>query len=230
MSTGAICNCGHYVTMHKDTDDSSACTQCECLSVCRFGQPEVSKQLGTIINAITKVRERTTEAEKEADHHVLSFIAGDIKRIDVDQLRVLRKCLKSWRGEVADKDVAIADLKEKLAAWEAANPNEKVERVVTLNDYDTIGGLLPPSIKVGDYVLGTVPGNLGVIRRITEVRDSGYTWVYLHGLGEDFISENSNDPFFEHGWHVIRHEFAETPEVAPILAVIEALLSIPPTT
>ena len=54
--------------------------------------------------------------------------------------------------------------------------------------------------KVGDVI---VSGEIK--RKITEVRETGYTWIYPESeSGEDFLSENSNDPFFE--WWVVKHE------------------------
>lgn len=42
-----------------------------------------------------------------------------------------------------------------------------------------------------------------LVKKITEVRETGYTWSYLDVPERDFWSENSSDPFFEMGWKVI---------------------------
>lgn len=54
-------------------------------------------------------------------------------------------------------------------------------------------------LKVGDLVKLTNTKN-EVVRKILEVRDTGYTWIYPDIPSRDFWSENSNDPFFELGW------------------------------
>lgn len=55
-------------------------------------------------------------------------------------------------------------------------------------------------LKVGDRVEGW-----GVVRRITAVRPTGYSWVYdPDDWGREFMSENSSDPFFDRGWALRR--------------------------
>lgn len=61
-------------------------------------------------------------------------------------------------------------------------------------------------LKPGDWV----QWQGGAIREIVDVRRSGYGWRYPEIEGQPpaqgenyFISENSNDPFFEHGWKKI---------------------------
>lgn len=36
-----------------------------------------------------------------------------------------------------------------------------------------------------------------IVRQITEVRETGYSWVYPEIPEKNFLSENSCDPFFE---------------------------------
>jgi len=54
-------------------------------------------------------------------------------------------------------------------------------------------------LKVGDKVMWD--NNPDVIREIIEVRPTGYTWRYPGDepatLENTWISENSNDPFFD---------------------------------
>lgn len=58
-------------------------------------------------------------------------------------------------------------------------------------------------IRVGDVILPR--SRVSFARIITEVRDTGYSWRYVDRTEDhDFVSENSNDPFFELGWHVYR--------------------------
>jgi hypothetical protein len=54
---------------------------------------------------------------------------------------------------------------------------------------------MKPELKPGDFVESG-----GVVREITEVRPTGYTWRYPEVPDRDFWSENSNDPHFEMGW------------------------------
>lgn len=55
-------------------------------------------------------------------------------------------------------------------------------------------------LQEGDVIRGRASHNKGIIRKITEVRATGYTWIYLDIPEMDFISENSNDPYFDLGW------------------------------
>ena len=50
------------------------------------------------------------------------------------------------------------------------------------------------------YKVGDVIKKQSVIRRITSVRKTGYSWQYVDIPNKIFYSENSNDPFFEVGW------------------------------
>jgi hypothetical protein len=50
-------------------------------------------------------------------------------------------------------------------------------------------------LNVGDRIV-----SLGIVREITAVRETGYTWRYPDKPDKDFLSENSNDPFFDLGW------------------------------
>lgn len=62
------------------------------------------------------------------------------------------------------------------------------------------------NLKKGD-VIDTIEPRFSTIdntpidmrRQITEVRKTGYTWIYPDTPDKDFLSENSNDPFFEMG-------------------------------
>jgi hypothetical protein len=54
--------------------------------------------------------------------------------------------------------------------------------------------------KVGDTVVCVRSHASGVERKITAVRETGYTWVYPHTPDRTFITENSSDPFLELGW------------------------------
>ncbi len=46
-----------------------------------------------------------------------------------------------------------------------------------------------------------------IVREITEARNTGYTWRYVDAgdklSPDEFTSENSNDPFFDHQWKLI---------------------------
>jgi len=56
-------------------------------------------------------------------------------------------------------------------------------------------------LKIGDKIIGIESHNKGIVRKITEVRETGYTWEYPDSQSSnDYISENSSDPFFEFGW------------------------------
>jgi hypothetical protein len=58
-------------------------------------------------------------------------------------------------------------------------------------------------IQVGDIIIPK--GRHPYARRITEVRDTGYSWQYVEtSVDDDFVSENSSDPFFENGWTLYR--------------------------
>jgi len=59
------------------------------------------------------------------------------------------------------------------------------------------------NLQVGDIVIGTQAHNRDVVREITEVRTTGYTWCCPDIEGQDWISENSCDPFFELGWELV---------------------------
>lgn len=59
------------------------------------------------------------------------------------------------------------------------------------------------AFAVGDKIIGRMSHNKDVVREITEVRDTGYTWKYTYshnGADQDWITENSNDPFLTQGW------------------------------
>ncbi len=43
-----------------------------------------------------------------------------------------------------------------------------------------------------------------ILREITEVRDTGYSWVYPDVPDKEFYSEDSSDPFFDCDWVVVR--------------------------
>lgn len=60
-------------------------------------------------------------------------------------------------------------------------------------------------LSVGDKIIGTQSHNMGIIREILKVRKTGYTWKYPD-IDEHFISENSNDPFFEWGWEILKED------------------------
>lgn len=53
-------------------------------------------------------------------------------------------------------------------------------------------GVTQISYAVGDLI----ESREGIIRRILEVRPTGYEWEYPEMPGKTFMSENSNDPFF----------------------------------
>lgn len=55
-------------------------------------------------------------------------------------------------------------------------------------------------LKVGDRVVWNPDKD--VIREIVEVRDTGYSWKYPD-IDKTFLSENSNDPFFEMHWSLV---------------------------
>lgn len=57
-------------------------------------------------------------------------------------------------------------------------------------------------MNIGDKVRNIDSPN--VIRQITEVRDTGYTWIYPDIPDKDFWSENSSDPFFKFNWEVFK--------------------------
>lgn len=70
-----------------------------------------------------------------------------------------------------------------------------------------------PNIQVGEYILynhrkGVDPvtgGNYhAIIKKITEKRDTGYSWHYVDAPDKEFWSENSSDPFFVRTWEYIR--------------------------
>ena len=56
----------------------------------------------------------------------------------------------------------------------------------------------PYKLRVGDKVRSLDFPE--VIREITEVRSTGYTWKYPDIPDVDFLSENGTDPFFEWRW------------------------------
>jgi hypothetical protein len=56
--------------------------------------------------------------------------------------------------------------------------------------------------QVGNIIEGHGYGCTGVVREITEVRETGYTWRYLHTPDKEFDSENSTDPMLELGWRI----------------------------
>lgn len=62
-----------------------------------------------------------------------------------------------------------------------------------------------PLFKVGDIITldNTAEASSHHNRMIAEVRDTGYTWEYLGSPNTPFLSENSNDPFFEDGWMLV---------------------------
>lgn len=57
-------------------------------------------------------------------------------------------------------------------------------------------------LNVGDQVQWRQLDEDGspIIRQITEVRQTGYSWIYPDIPDQEFMSENSNMPFFENGW------------------------------
>ena len=57
-------------------------------------------------------------------------------------------------------------------------------------------------LNKGDLIIGTQNHNRGIVRKIVEKRKSGYDWKYPE-IDEIFMSENSNDPYFECGWEKI---------------------------
>jgi hypothetical protein len=54
-------------------------------------------------------------------------------------------------------------------------------------------------LNAGDKIIGTGNHNKDIVRKIIAVRKTGYDWKYPD-IDEVFISENSNDPFFEWNW------------------------------
>ncbi len=58
-------------------------------------------------------------------------------------------------------------------------------------------------LSVGDKIYGQQHHNKGIIREIVDVRDTGYTWKYPDH-DDTYWSENSNDPFFEFGWELLK--------------------------
>jgi hypothetical protein len=61
-------------------------------------------------------------------------------------------------------------------------------------------------LNIGDIIKGIMSHNDKVTRQITEVRKTGYTWKYPDIDDRDFWSENSNDPFFEWGWEIVKED------------------------
>lgn len=63
-------------------------------------------------------------------------------------------------------------------------------------------------LKVGDKIM--FDKNPDVIREIVEVRTTGYTWRYPGSepvdLSNTWISENSNDPFFDGLWEKVENK------------------------
>lgn len=57
-------------------------------------------------------------------------------------------------------------------------------------------------LKVGDCIRSTDTERI-VVREILKVRKTGYQWRYPEIPEKTFMSENSNDPFFEWGWEKI---------------------------
>jgi hypothetical protein len=55
--------------------------------------------------------------------------------------------------------------------------------------------------KVGDRIR---QGN--VVKEITKVRETGYTWKYPYIPDKDWWSEARDDPFFERGWDLIQED------------------------
>lgn len=58
----------------------------------------------------------------------------------------------------------------------------------------------PYELIVGDIIVGIQKHNSDVLRKIVGVRKTGYDWHYLFDEKEIFVSENSSDPHFFHGW------------------------------
>lgn len=79
------------------------------------------------------------------------------------------------------------------------------------------------AIEIGDYVVGHVSGQLGVIRKITRKRKTGFSWIYPLGSTSDYWSENSNDPFFELGWTHIPAAVAEQPYMQQVFKTTDKL-------
>ena len=60
-------------------------------------------------------------------------------------------------------------------------------------------------LQINDIIV--MKRNPGVIRKIKEIRDTGYTWVYVSAYNHDiesqkYLSDDSNDPYFNEGWMV----------------------------
>lgn len=79
------------------------------------------------------------------------------------------------------------------------------------------------TIEVGDYVIGYGASQLGVIRKITRKRKTGFTWLYPFGSRSDFWSENSSDPFFVMGWTHVPAAIAEQPYMQQILKTMDKI-------
>lgn len=81
--------------------------------------------------------------------------------------------------------------------------------------------------KVGDIIELTGSDGLGIAhetiyRKIAEVRETGYTWFYPQwgfnektpgGAENNFLSEDSNDPFLEWGWTLSETTFSPEGEI-----------------
>lgn len=58
--------------------------------------------------------------------------------------------------------------------------------------------------NVGDVLVKKEKGQEPIHRKITAVRDSGYSWIYVDDEREiEFYSEDSSDPFFEWKWELV---------------------------
>lgn len=58
--------------------------------------------------------------------------------------------------------------------------------------------------NVGDVLVKKEKGQEPIHRKITAVRDSGYSWIYVDEEREiEFYSEDSRDPFFEWKWELV---------------------------
>lgn len=53
----------------------------------------------------------------------------------------------------------------------------------------------------GNKIIGFGDHNKNIIKEIIDVRKTGYSWKY-EDLDRVFMSENSNDPLFEHCWEL----------------------------
>lgn len=57
-------------------------------------------------------------------------------------------------------------------------------------------------LEVGDIIVNE-NFEEPIYRKITEVRETGYTWVYPEVPDKEFYSEYSSDPFFEWNWELV---------------------------